>query len=96
MAHHISVRAMSTLPIVLSAISHFHSKFHFPSPTSSRAISRALEGAKRSFGTPSVSAKFFTADHLYIIASCQQAHMFSCFLENSLENFYRVFWPSSV
>ena len=64
MAHHISIRAMSTLPIVLSAISHFHSKFHFPSPTSSRAISRALEGAKRSFGTPSVSAKKFTADHL--------------------------------
>ena len=55
---------MSTLPSILAAILHFHSKYHFQSPTTSRSVTRALEGAKRSFGKPSVSAKIFTTDHL--------------------------------
>ena len=88
MTHHVSVKAMSTLPIVLSAILHFHSKFHFPSPTSSRAISHALEGAKRSFGRPSVSAKFFTADHISTLS--RVANKPSCFLV-FLRTVWRIF-----
>ena len=64
MNHHVETRAMSTLSSTLSAISHFHSKFHFTTPTNTRSVTRALEGAKRSFGRPSVSAKIFTTDHL--------------------------------
>ena len=62
--HTIQSRAMSTLPSILAAILHFHSKYHFQSPTTSCSVTRALEGAKRSFGKPSVSAKIFTTDHL--------------------------------
>ena len=69
MFHHVNTRAMSTLPLVLSAISHFHSKHHFPTPTSTRLVTRALEGAKRSFGKPSVSVKIFTKDHLSALSS---------------------------
>ena len=69
MSCHVDSRAMSTLPTVLSAISHFHSKFHHPSPTTSRSITKALEGAKRSFGKPSVSAKVFTSEHLTILSA---------------------------
>ena len=69
MFHHVNTRAMSTLPLVLSAISHFHSKYHFQTPTSTRAVTRALEGAKRSFGKPSVSAKIFTKDHLSTLST---------------------------
>ena len=64
MSHHVSNRAMSTLPIVLAAISHYHSRCHFPTPTTSRSVTRALEGAKRTFGKPSVPAKIFTTSHL--------------------------------
>ena len=60
MLFHVHVRAYSTLPIVLAAISHFHCRFYYPSPTSSRSITRSLEGAKRLFGSPSVSRKIIT------------------------------------
>ena len=33
------------------------------------AVTRALQGAKRSFGRPSVSAKILTPDHLSSLAS---------------------------
>ena len=60
---------MSTLPIVLSAISHFHSKYHFPTPTTSRSVTCALEGAQHTFCRPSVSVKIFTPDHLTSLAA---------------------------
>ena len=44
MLFHVNPRAMSTLPTVLSALSHFHSKNHIPSPTTSRSVIRALKG----------------------------------------------------
>ena len=69
MTFHVATRAMSTLSTLLSAISHFHSKFHFPSPTTYRAITRALQGAKCSYWRPSVSAKIFTPDNLSSLAS---------------------------
>ena len=54
------VRAYSTLPIILAAISHFHCRYHLPSPTTSRSITRSLEGAKRLFGFPSIPRKIIT------------------------------------
>ena len=60
---------MSTLTSAQSAISHFHSKYHFSTPTTSRSVIRALEGAKQTFGRPSVSAKIFTPDHLKTLAT---------------------------
>ena len=88
MTHHVSTRAMSTLPIALSAISHFHYKFYFASPTISRSVSRALEGAKCSFGKPSVSAKVFTSDHLLSLATA--AYKPSCSLV-FLRTIWRIF-----
>ena len=64
MFFHVHTRAMSTLPQFLSAISHFHAKAHLPLPTLSCAVSRALEGAKRSFGKPSDSRKIISLQHL--------------------------------
>ena len=55
MLFHVHCRAYSTLPVILSAISHFHSRYFLNSPTTSRAITRSLEGAKRLFGSPSIS-----------------------------------------
>ena len=60
MLYHVHVRAFSTLPIILSAISHFHCRSHFSSPTTSRAVTRSLQGAKRVFGSPSVPRKIVT------------------------------------
>ena len=60
MLYHVHICAYSTLPSVLSAISHFHSRSYLQSPTSSRAVTRALEGAKRLFGSPSVPRKIIT------------------------------------
>ena len=73
MFFHVHTKAMSTLPQFLSAISHFHAKAHLPSPTLSCAVSRALEGAKRSFGKPSVSRKIISLHHLRLFG----AHAFS-------------------
>ena len=64
MLYHVHVRAYSTLPIILSAISHFHCRFYFSSPTSSRVITRSLEGAKRLFGSPSIPRKIITKNIL--------------------------------
>ena len=60
MLYHVHVRAFSTLPVILAAISRFHSRFYLPTPTTSRYITRSLEGAKRLFGSPSVSRKIIT------------------------------------
>ena len=60
MLYHVHIRAFSTLPTILAAISHFHCCFYLPSPTSSRYITRSLEGAKRLFGSPSVPRKIIT------------------------------------
>ena len=73
MFFHVHTKAMSTLPQFLSAISHFHAKAHLPSPTLSCAVSRALEGAKRSFGKPSVSRKIISLHHLRLFGT----HAFS-------------------
>ena len=45
------------LPVILSTISHFHCRSYFSSPTTSRAVTRSLHGAKRLFGYPSVPRK---------------------------------------
>ena len=55
---------MATLPQVLSAISHFHAKSYLISPTLTRSVSRALEGAKRGFGKPSISRKIISTSYL--------------------------------
>ena len=60
MLFHVHVRAYSTLPPILSAISHFHARSYLPTPTTSHAVTRALEGAKRLFGSPSVPRKIIT------------------------------------
>ena len=60
MLYHVHFRAFSTLPVILSAISHFHCRSYFSSPTSSRAVTRSLQGAKRLFGSPSVPRKIIT------------------------------------
>ena len=60
MLYHVHFRAFSTLPVILSAISHFHSRSYFFSPTSSRAVTRSLQGTKCLFGSPSVPQKIIT------------------------------------
>ena len=77
MLYHVDSRAVSTLLTILSAISHFHLKFHFPTPTTSRSVTRALEGAKHSFWKPSVSAKIFTPDHLLALSAVARKHSYS-------------------
>ena len=64
MIFHVHCHAFSTFPIILSAISHFHSKHFMTSPTTSRLITRSLEGAKRLFGSPSTPPKIITKDIL--------------------------------
>ena len=88
MSHHVETRPMSTLSHALSAISHFHSKFHFETPTLTRSISRAMEGAKRSFGKPSVSVKVITLDHLNLLS--RLAYAPSCSLV-FLRTIWRIF-----
>lgn len=61
---HVHTHAFSTLPVVLSAISHFHCRYYLPSPTGSKSVSRSLEGAKRLHGSPSVPQKIITKDIL--------------------------------
>ena len=72
MLYHVHIRAYSTLPVILAAISHFHCRFYLPSPTTSRSITRSLEGAKRLFGSPSTSRKIITKsilDSLFALTS---------------------------
>ena len=64
MMYHVHFRAFSTLPVILSAISHFHCRSFFTSPTTSRSITRSLEGAKRLFGSPSVPRKIISKEIL--------------------------------
>ena len=71
------------LPI--SAISHFYSKFHYDSPTASKAISRGLEEAKRSCRKPLVSLKKVILDHLLLLSTL--AYSSSCSLV-----FLRTIW----
>ena len=60
MLFHVHSRAFSTLPLILSAISHFHCRNYYSSPTTSRAVTRSLDGAKRLFGSPSIPRKIIT------------------------------------
>ena len=69
MLYHVHFRAFSTLPPILSAISHYHSRYYLSSPTSSRSVTRSLEGAKRLFGSPSVSRKIITKSILQSLIS---------------------------
>ena len=64
MMYHVHFRAFSTLPVILAAISHFHCRSYFSSPTSSRSVTRPLEGAKCLFGFPSIPCKIITKDIL--------------------------------
>ena len=64
MLFHVHTRAYSTLPVILSAISHFHSRHFLDTPTVSRAVSRSLDGAKRLFGAPSVTRNIITQEIL--------------------------------
>ena len=60
MLYHVHFRAFSTLPAIVASISHFHCRSYFSSPTISRSVTRALEGAKRLFGSPSIPHKIIT------------------------------------
>ena len=76
MLYYVHVRKFSSLPIALSAISHYHCRFYFTSPTTSRSITRSLEGAKRLYGSPSTSRKIITKfmlDSLYSLTLSQSA-----------------------
>ena len=64
MLYHVHFRAFSTLPSILASISHFHCRSYFSSPTTSRSVTRALQGAKRVYGSPSISRKIITKDIL--------------------------------
>ena len=88
MIYHVNSRAMSTLSHALSSISHFHAKNHYESPTVTKSVTRAFEGAKRSFGRPSVSVNVFTLDHL--VSFSRLAFSSSCSLVN-LRTIWRVF-----
>ena len=69
MFFHVHCRAYSSLPIILSAISHFHSKHYFTPPTISRSVTRSLAGAKRLFGSPSIPRKIITKEILRSLIS---------------------------
>ena len=76
MLYYVHVRKYSSLPTVLSAISHYHCRFYLPSPTTSRSITRSLEGAKRLYGSPSVSRKIITKSmllSLFALTLCNTA-----------------------
>ena len=64
MLYHVHFRAFSTLPTILSSISHFHCRSYFSSPTISRSVTRALAGAKRIFGSPSTPRRIITKSML--------------------------------
>ena len=59
---------MSTIPQFLPVISHFHAKSYLPSPSTSLSVTRALEGAKRSFGRPSIQRKIISPEMLRSLA----------------------------
>ena len=70
MLFHVHVRAFSTLPTILSAISHFHCCHYLSTPKSSSAVTRALDGAKCLFGSPSTPRKVITKkmpDDLFLL-----------------------------
>ena len=66
MEQHLTTKAMSTLQPALAAITHYHSRYHFPSPSQSTAVQKAMEGAKRVHGSPCVPRKIMTLDILKI------------------------------
>ena len=53
--------------MLLSAISHFHCRSYFPSPTLSKSVTRSLLGAKRLFGSPSVPRKIISKNILHAL-----------------------------
>ena len=59
---------MSTIPQFLAAILHFHAKSYFTSPSTSLSVTRALEGAKRCFGRPSIQRKIISPEMLHSLA----------------------------
>ena len=88
MLYYVHVRKYSSLPTVLAAISHYHCRFYFPSPTTSRSITRSLEGAKRLYGSPSVSRKIITKIMLESLYSLTLSHSASFVL---LRTVWRIF-----
>ena len=64
---HLHTRAFSTLPGILSAISHFHCRSYFSSPTLSKSVARSLLGAKHLFGSPSVPRKIISKEILHAL-----------------------------
>ena len=69
MKYHVHFSVYSTLPPILSAVSHFYSRYYLTSPTTSRFVTRSLEGAKRLFGSPSVFRKIITKTILQSLIS---------------------------
>ena len=89
MLYRVYFRAFSTLPPILSAISHFHSRYYLSSPTTSRSVPRSLEGAKRLFGSPSVSRKIITKSILHSLISLT-------FQSNLSFVFFRTIWRITI
>ena len=88
MLYHVHFRAFSTLPAILASISHYHCRSYFTSPTSSRPVTRALAGAKRLFGSPSVPRKIITKDILSSLFSLTLRHNVSFII---IRTVWRVF-----
>ena len=88
MLYHVHFRAFSILSCILSAISHFHCRYYLSSPTTSRSVSLSLKGAKRLFGSPSVSRKIITKQILDDLFSLTLLHNASFVLFRTV---WRVF-----
>ena len=64
MTFHVTSKASTTLPQVLAAITHYHARDHLPSPAQSTGVLRAMEGAKRGYGQPTVPRAVMTPEIL--------------------------------
>ena len=64
MLNHVSTKAVSTLPQILAAVSHYHACMHLTSPAQTPGVLQALEGAKREYGHPTVPRAVITPEIL--------------------------------
>ena len=94
MMHHLSFKSMFTIPQFLAAISHFHAKSYLPSPFTSLSVTRALEGAKRSFGRPSIQRKIISPEMLRSLANLitPKFHFLDCALFGEFLSSFLVFF----
>ena len=81
MLNHVSTKAVSTLPQILAAVSHFHARKYLPSPAQAPGVLRALEGAKREYGHPTVPRAVMTPEilHSAIILAMRPSSSFVIF-----------------